>query len=53
VILDLDVFKEAPEFASDEQVWEMLEVLRERKNKYFEGCITDKTRALFGERITY
>lgn len=53
VILDLDAFKEAPDFASDEQLWEMLEALRERKNKYFEGCITDKTRALFGARRTY
>lgn len=53
LILDLDVFKEGPEFSSDDEVWELLETLRRRKNEYFEGCLTDKTRALFGERTTY
>lgn len=53
VILDLDVFQDAPELTSDDQVWDVLEKLRERKNTYFEGCLTDKTRALFGERRMY
>jgi uncharacterized protein (TIGR04255 family) len=53
VILDLDVFKEDPGFSSDDEVWAMLEVLRDRKNVFFEGCLTDKTRALFGERRVY
>jgi uncharacterized protein (TIGR04255 family) len=53
VILDLDVIKEGPEFASESEVWDLLEVLRNRKNEYFEGCLTDRTRALFGERVTY
>lgn len=53
VILDLDVFQEAPELKSDDQVWDVLEKLRERKNTYFEGCLTDKARALFGKRSTY
>lgn len=53
VILDLDVFKENADFGSDEESWALLETMRERKNKFFEGCITDKTRALFGKRREY
>jgi uncharacterized protein (TIGR04255 family) len=52
VILDLDVFKET-DMASAEDVWEMLELLRNRKNQFFEGCITEKTRALFGRKEEY
>lgn len=53
LILDLDVFKQETETRSDEEVWNLLETLRERKNEFFEGCITDKARALFGERKEY
>jgi len=53
VILDLDVFKEGVELGSDEEVWRLLETLRKRKNKFFEGCLTDKTRELFGQRKEY
>jgi len=53
VILDLDVLKENVKFRSDEEVWILLETLRDRKNKFFEGCITDKTRRLFGARKEY
>lgn len=49
VILDIDVSKEAA-LADDEEVWGLLEVLRDKKNEFFEGCITDRTRALFGNR---
>lgn len=49
VVLDLDVFKEV-DTLTDEEVWPLLEKLRERKNEFFEGCITDRTRFLFGER---
>lgn len=52
VILDLDVIKEGGA-ASDDEVWELLETLRNRKNEFFEGCITDKARALFGQRREY
>jgi uncharacterized protein (TIGR04255 family) len=52
VILDLDVFK-VTETVSDEDVWAMLETLRDRKNEFFEGCITERTRALFGRREEY
>jgi len=44
VILDLDVFKGEADMVSDEDVWGLLETLRNRKNEFFEGCITDKTR---------
>lgn len=53
VILDLDVLKENVAFQSDEEVWILLEKLRDRKNKFFEGCITEKTRLLFGRRREY
>lgn len=52
VILDLDAFKET-EMVSAEGVWLLLETLRNRKNEFFEGCITEKTRALFGRREEY
>lgn len=53
VILDLDVFKAGAAMTSDDEAWELLETLRSRKNEYFEGSITDKTRALFGWRKEY
>lgn len=53
VILDLDVFKESVDFGSEEESWALLETLRDRKNEFFEGSITDKTRALFGTRREY
>jgi uncharacterized protein (TIGR04255 family) len=52
VILDLDVFKQTG-LVSDDDVWGVLETLRNRKNEFFEGCITEKTRALFGRREEY
>jgi uncharacterized protein (TIGR04255 family) len=52
VILDLDVFK-VTTMVSDEDLWGMIETLRDRKNEFFEGCITERTRALFGRREEY
>ncbi len=45
VILDIDLFVPTPKIADDGSVggWHRL---RERKNIYFEACITDKTREL-------
>jgi uncharacterized protein (TIGR04255 family) len=48
VILDIGLFREHCEFRSDDEVWEVLESFRDRKNEVFEGCITDKARHLFG-----
>jgi uncharacterized protein (TIGR04255 family) len=45
-ILDLDVFEFATIPARSPELWKKLEALRERKNKLFESCITDKTRDL-------
>ena len=53
VILDLDVFRESTEAISEDEVWELLEKLRKRKNDFFEGSITDRARELFGKRREY
>lgn len=52
VILDLAVYKQT-EMVSDQDVWGLLETLRNRKNEFFEGCITERTRALFGTMEEY
>ena len=53
MILDIDVFKNPAEGAGITEIWEELELLRERKNLYFESAITDATRRLFGKRTEY
>lgn len=56
VILDLDVFKVGDLTVIDEMwviMWVILDKLREIKNEFFEGSITDKTRELFGTRSEY
>ncbi len=50
VILDIDVFVESPGLNGEEDLWALLEKLRSQKNRFFEGCITAKTRRLFGAR---
>lgn len=52
VILDIDVFKEIHEI-QDEEVWDLLEILRTRKNEFFEGSLQNKTRDLFGPSMEY
>jgi uncharacterized protein (TIGR04255 family) len=52
-VLDLDVFRQSQEPVSQDDLWPLLETLRDRKNDFFEGCITDKTRELFGKREFY
>lgn len=46
LILDIDVFRQGNVAKSGDEVWEVLEVLRLRKNLVFEGCITNNTREL-------
>jgi len=46
IILDLDLSVESPAIESEEEMWAFFQKLRERKNLYFEACITDKTREL-------
>jgi uncharacterized protein (TIGR04255 family) len=53
VILDLDVSKDGADITSDDEAWALLETLRNRKNKFFEGCITYRARQLFGQRREY
>ncbi len=53
VVLDLDVFRQETGDVSDDDLWILLEKLRERKNEFFEGCITDRSRQLFGKRSEY
>jgi uncharacterized protein (TIGR04255 family) len=52
IVLDIDVFKQA-DMTSDAEIWTLLEKLRDKKNEFFEGCITEKTRLLFGDRKEY
>lgn len=49
-ILDIDVVKADSNLTSDVEAWALLEIMHERKNEIFEGCITDKTRELIGPR---
>ena len=51
VIFDLDVFKDGMIINGEE--WDLLETLRNRKNEFFEGSVTDKARALFGKGEEY
>jgi uncharacterized protein (TIGR04255 family) len=45
-ILDIDLFVERPEITDEESLWTFFQKLRDRKNLYFEACITDRTREL-------
>jgi len=48
VILDIDLFRENLSLdVRTNEIWDMLEQFRARKNKYFEASITDSTRELF------
>ena len=46
VVLDIDVFKQGLKLESDDEIWNVLEALRLRKNLIFEGCITNNMREL-------
>jgi len=46
VILDIDLFVEQPGVTDEASLWEFFQKLRDRKNLYFEACITDRTREL-------
>ena len=48
VLLDIDLFRENASVDShSEEIWDILETFRERKNKYFEASLTDAARGLF------
>lgn len=46
MVLDLDLYVEMPRVNNEEELWAFFDRLRDRKNLYFEACITDKTREL-------
>jgi uncharacterized protein (TIGR04255 family) len=46
IVLDLDLYVERPPVTDEDQLWAFFEKLRDRKNLYFEACITDKTREI-------
>lgn len=47
IILDIDVFNEKSDGLTDGEAWELLEKMRQFKNKIFFESITKKTRELF------
>jgi len=47
ILLDIDVFALRNLSTSSDEVFNLLDVIRARKNKLFEACITDRTRKLF------
>lgn len=46
-VLDLDVFKEKNIPRREDELWPVIDKMREHKNRIFESCITDKSRELF------
>jgi uncharacterized protein (TIGR04255 family) len=46
LVLDLDLYVESPPVTNEQELWGVFDRMRERKNLYFEACITDKTREL-------
>jgi uncharacterized protein (TIGR04255 family) len=46
IVLDFDLSIENPPATNEQELWAFFDRLRERKNLYFEACITDKTREL-------
>jgi uncharacterized protein (TIGR04255 family) len=46
-VIDQDIVKEINPPQSDESIYELLNEIRERKNKVFEDCIRDPARELF------
>jgi uncharacterized protein (TIGR04255 family) len=47
IMLDIDVYRDVALSIDGNGIWDILEELRVQKNRFFEGCITDKTRELF------
>ena len=46
IILDLDLYIEGLDLRTDDEIWLRLEQIRQRKNQYFEACITEKYREM-------
>jgi len=46
VVLDLDFFRTVELPGTEEELWNLFEVLRVKKNAVFDKCITEKTKEL-------
>jgi uncharacterized protein (TIGR04255 family) len=46
IVLDFDLFVEAPSVSNEQELWSLFDRLRARKNLYYEACITNKAREL-------
>lgn len=46
-VVDQDIAREVTVPQKDEDIYQLLNQIRTRKNEVFESCITDRTRALF------
>lgn len=46
IVLDIDVACANNALTDDNEIWQLLDRLRDEKNKVFEGCITDAAREL-------
>lgn len=46
ILLDIDLFRELETSVEEEELWRLLDQFRDRKNKVFEACITERTRNL-------
>jgi uncharacterized protein (TIGR04255 family) len=51
--LDINAVRQMSGSESEEELWLAVDQLRDIKNDFFEGCVTDRTRALFGKREDY
>src|ERR1700730_2036552 len=47
ILFDIDLFRTSAVPHNEREIWELLDQMRGRKNKIFEGSITDKARELF------
>ncbi len=48
ILLDISLSRELETSVDEEELWNLLDQFRERKNKVFEACITERTRDLIG-----
>jgi uncharacterized protein (TIGR04255 family) len=48
-VLDLDVFRENELPLRDDELWALLEKMRQHKNNVFESCITPQARIIFDQ----
>jgi uncharacterized protein (TIGR04255 family) len=47
--LDIDLYIERDIPSKEDELWELIDSMRNHKNRVFEACITDQARALFNQ----